>query len=151
MSKKFHTVYDHEHPISPHGGVSMTDQQYKRDCDINVILQQFAIKGQAPTARSGVYGDFSDIGDFRNCLDRINRAKGEFDALPSEIRSRFGNDPETYVEFVLNPANVDECVKLGLRVVHQPEETALDVLKQIKDVVTPKETSPSNHGKGNAD
>lgn len=146
----FHTRYNHEHPVSPHGGVSMTDQQFLPDCDINCILKQFAVKGEARAVQSGVYGDFSTIGDFRDCLERINHAKGEFEALPADLRSRFGNDPVAYVDFVLNPENVNECVKLGLRVVNMPAESAVDVLKQIKDVVTPKETSPSNHGKGSA-
>lgn len=140
MKKKFLTIYSHADVVSPSGGKSLTDQQYLAECDINTILKKYRITGVLPTSlKVGVGGDFSNIGDFQTCLDRINRAKSEFEALPSDIRSRFGNDPSAYVDFVLNPDNTDECVKLGLRVLpDKPEETAVDVLKRIEGVVTPK-------------
>lgn len=136
---KFRTIYNHAVVSSPCGGVSLTDQQYKRDCDINCILKQFGATGRLPVCREGVSGDFSDIGDYQKCLDRINHAKDEFSALPSDLRARFGNDPTAYVRFCLDPANVDECVRLGLRVKPAPkEDTAVDVLKRIEKGVTPK-------------
>lgn len=138
----FRTIYNHARPVSPHGGVSMTDQQYKSECDVNVILKRYAVTGQLPpSARSKtpITGNFADIGDFKNCLDRINAAHDEFAALPAELRARFGNDPTTFVDFVLDERNVDECVKLGLRErPAAPEPTAVDVLKEIRDSVTTK-------------
>lgn len=140
MKIKFLTKYDHADVVSPHGGKSLTDQQYRDECDINHILKQFGATGQVPNLRTeGVSGDFSDIGDFQSCLDKVNKAKDEFLALPSYIRQRFGNDPKAYVEFCLNPANVDECIRLGLR--EKPAvkgDTSVDVLKRIEQVVTPK-------------
>ncbi len=143
--KKFNTIYCHAKPVSPHGGVSMTDQQYVKDCDINTILKQYGATGRLPVdIREGVSGDFSDIGDYQDCLDRINRAKDAFLALPSHIRDRFGNDPTAYVDFVLDPSNTDECIRLGLKVKAEPEpETSLDVLKRIEKLVTPKENNPA--------
>lgn len=114
----FHTIYSHAHPVSPHGDeVSLTDQQYLKDCDINTIMEKYRITGALPCTvhPEGVSGDFSDLGDFQICLDKINRGKAEFMSLPSALRNRFGNDPAAYVDFVLDPANQDECIKLGLR------------------------------------
>lgn len=139
--KKFHTMYSHANPVSPHGGVSMTDQQYIKDCDINIILKQYGATGRLPVnIREGVSGDFSDIGDYKDCLDRINNAKDSFCALPSHIRDRFGNDPTAYVEFVLDPSNTDECIRLGLKVKPDPQpEKEIDVLKRIEQaLVTPQ-------------
>ncbi len=137
--KKFYTIYDHANPTSPHGGISLTDQQYLPDCDINTILKRYGATGRLPVdIREGVSGDFSDIGDYQNCLDRINRAKEAFLSLPSHIRDRFGNDPTAYVDFVLDPANTEECIRLGLKVKSVPTpETELDVLKRIEEKVTP--------------
>lgn len=141
---KFRTILNHERPVSPHGGLSMTDPQYLKDCDINVILRRYQATGAVPVAKSGVYGDFADIGDFATCLDKINKAKSEFEALPSNIRARFGNDPKSYVDFVLDPANFDEAVRLGLRVKPAAkEDTPVDVLKRIEKSVTPKGGNPS--------
>jgi len=37
-----------------------------------------------------------------------------FNDLPSSIRSRFGNDPAAFLDFVQDENNADEMVKLGL-------------------------------------
>ena len=136
--KTFKTIYDHLHPISPSGGVSLTDQQYKDECDVNAILKSYRVTGFCPSIRpAAVGGDFSDVGDFAACLERINRAKEEFAALPSAIRDRFGNDPRTYVEFVLDPANTDECVRLGLKEkLVPPSRTTEQILESIESKVT---------------
>lgn len=143
--KTFMTFYNHANPKSPHGGVSKTDQQYVAECDINTILKQYGATGRLPVdIREGVSGDFSSIGDYQDCLDRINRAKDAFAALPSHIRDRFGNDPTAYVDFVLDPSNTEECIRLGLKVKVVPEpETAVDVLKRIESKVTSKEENPA--------
>lgn len=140
---KFKTILNHARPISPHGGISMTDQQYLKDCDINYILRRYQATGDIPVSKSGVYGDFSDVGDFSTCLNKINKAKAEFEALPSDLRARFGNDPESYVAFCLDPANIDEAVRLGLRVKPAANpDTPVDVLKRIEKAVTPKGDNP---------
>lgn len=139
MKKTFNTIYSHAVPVSPHGGTSLTDQQYKAECDLGSILSNYGITGRVPVVREGVSGDFSQIGDYQACLDRINRAKDEFLALPSEIRARFGNDPSAYVDFVLDPANTDECVRLGLKVKVVPASRSVEtILESIEEKVTPK-------------
>lgn len=141
MAKKFLTIYTHAKPVSPSGGVSLTDQQYKRECDINCILKDFGATGRLPVHGEGVSGDFSEIGDYQACLDRINRAKDEFMALPSDIRSRFGNDPAAYVDFVLDPVNTEECVRLGIKVKKEHKATTDELLSEIVKN-TSKEVSP---------
>lgn len=142
MAKKFYTIYDHVKVVSPHGDkVSLTDQQYKRECDINCILKDFGATGRLPVHGEGVSGDFSDIGDYQKCLDRISRAKDEFMELPSEIRARFGHDPSAYVDFVLDPANTDECIRLGLKEVRKHKRTSEEILEGIEQN-TRKEVSP---------
>lgn len=131
--KKFKTVYSHSIPIKKGFGPSMTDQQYRDECDINSIIGRYIKTGKVPTSREGISGNFADIGDFQSCLERITLAKNEFDALPSSLRSRFGNDPVAYVDFVLNPANNEECVKLGFRVKPTKEDTPLDALHRIEN------------------
>lgn len=113
----FKTRYNHAHPVTKFDGVSMTEQQYRDECDIDIILKRYKVGQPLPTsARVGSYGDFTDFGDYQSCLERIRRADEDFNSLPASLRSRFGNDAQAYYQFVLDPKNEDECFKLGLRV-----------------------------------
>lgn len=143
---KFKTIYDHAVVVSPHGGISLTDQQYKRECDINCILQDFGATGRLPVRKEGVSGDFSDVGDYQCCLDRINRAKDEFMSQPSDIRARFGNDPAAYVDFVLDPANVDECLRLGIMEKREVKRSTDEVLESIEKNTRKEVSRPKGEG-----
>lgn len=135
--KFFRTILTHEDPESPSGGDSMTQQQYKKDCDMNTILKQYKVTGQLPTkAVPPSFGDFTNVDSYEKVFAMVESAKAQFAALPSEVRDRFGNDPKAYCKFVLDPANVDECIKLGLREVHKPELTEKDYLRTIAEKVT---------------
>lgn len=141
--KTFLTKYDVKSKPSESGGVSMTDQQYRDECDIDMILKRYKVGQPLPqTARKGVYGDFSDVQDFASCLDRVKSAMDDFASLPAELRARFGNDPRAYYEYVLDPANQEECVRLGLR------EAPTVPLKN--DVVTAPAASQAQPGDGTA-
>lgn len=139
MNLCFRNIYNHADPIAPVGEHSMTDEQFAEECDINCILKRYKITGQLPI-RDGtpVFADVSEIGDYSAVMSKIKRANDYFDELPSDIRARFGNDQRAFYEFVMNPANADECVKLGVREIVQPSEDAVSVLKEIKEIVTPK-------------
>jgi len=94
---------------------SRTQQHFKDETDINNILRQFNITGQLPTkALSPRYGDFTGIGDYHSALNQVIAAEGEFMTLPAQLRARFDNDPQELIEFLNNPENKDEAIKLGL-------------------------------------
>jgi len=103
-----------------------TQQHFKDETDINNILRQFNITGQLPTkAISPRYGDFTGIGDYHSALNQVIAAEGEFMTLPAQLRARFDNDPQELIEFLNNPENKDEAIKLGL--VNKPEASAQNV------------------------
>lgn len=112
--KKFLTKYDHAAPISPHGGVSKTEQQYKDDCDIDIILKRYRAGQPLPVGREGRFGDFSEVGDFQAAFEKVRSAIADFESMPAKLRDRFANDPAVFYDFVLNPANIEECRRLGL-------------------------------------
>lgn len=94
---------------------SLTQQSDLKDSDINVIMKRAATTGLIPaTKREALYGDFTDIGDFRTAQDRITAAREAFNELPAALRKRFGNDPSAFIDFAQNPDNADELVKMGL-------------------------------------
>jgi phage internal scaffolding protein len=94
---------------------SLAQQHFKEECDINTILQKFNITGLLPEAPlSPRYGDFTGIGDYHTALNRVIAAQDEFEALPAQIRARFGNDPAQLIEFMENSENRPEAEELGL-------------------------------------
>lgn len=96
-------------------GPGLTQAQFKKECDINAIMKRYRSTGIPPALRKGgVYGDFSNVGDYREALEKVENAREDFGSLPAEIRSRFRNDPGELIAFLSNTANRDEAVKLGL-------------------------------------
>lgn len=103
---------------------SMTQQQFKNQCDVNQILKKFEKTGMIShlNNNAGNYGDFSTIQNFQSNLNMILNAQSSFDALPSEVRKRFGNNPNNLIEFVQDNSNYEEALKLGL-VQQKPDTT----------------------------
>ena len=109
-------VASDEAAIPPDGhGESMTIQSQAEEADINVMMARFRITGTMPTSvRVPEYGDFSEITDYRGALHAVMDAQDNFMRLPAAVRARFDNDPQLMLEFVSDPANVPELVKMGL-------------------------------------
>ena len=96
-------------------GPSLTQQQFKDDADLNVMLERFKVTGNMPVpAALPQYGDFSGVSDFRTALDTVRKAEGQFMALDAKLRARFGHDPQALLEFISDDKNREEAVKLGL-------------------------------------
>jgi len=94
---------------------SLTQQQFKEECDINNIALRFGLTGQMPVGvRMPTYGDFTGVEDYQSALDAIMSAERSFMQLPPQVRERFGNDPQAFVAFCSDPANKDEAQALGL-------------------------------------
>lgn len=143
----FLTKYSHANPVTVIDGVSMTDQQYRDECDIDIILKRYKVGQPLPTtARVGSYGDFTDFGDYQSCLERVRKADEDFKSLPASLRARFGNDPVAYYQFVLDPSNQEECVKLGIRqkiVKSDASPIKVEVVNPAKDDAGSTSLAPS--------
>lgn len=96
-------------------GKGRTKQSHKAECDINTIMARYKKTGLIDhMARSaGEYADVSGI-DFQSAQLLVAGANSMFHGLPASIRARFDNDPKEFLEFMDNPANVNEAVELGL-------------------------------------
>lgn len=117
---KFRTLYDLDAvPIS--GGLDcsgdkiMTQQSFKDECDINVIMRRFGLDGQLPVGvRMPTYMDFEGVFDFQSAMLAIIAARDSFAQMPARVRARFNNDPQAFVEFCSDDANRKEAEALGL-------------------------------------
>lgn len=94
---------------------SLAQQQFADESDINTIVRRFNLTGQLPdNVRPPQYADFEGVFDFQSAMNAVRQAEESFMAMPADVRSRFVNDPQRFVEFCSNPANLDEARKLGL-------------------------------------
>lgn len=106
-----------ERPVDP--GISnfsedRTRQAHRDECDVNNIVKRLEQTGFLPEGRGpGAFGDFTGL-EFQDMLTRVNAAQAAFDSLPAAIRTRFGNDPGELLDFMDDPSNREEAVKLGL-------------------------------------
>lgn len=95
--------------------VSLTDQSMKEESDINVIVSRFGITGELPqNYRPPLEMDFADIFDYQSARNALIEAERRFMEMPADLRSRFENDPQKVIDFLIDPKNLDEAIKLGL-------------------------------------
>lgn len=96
-------------------GESLTEQSHKNECDMNLILRDYARTGFMRHAREneGRYDDVSPM-DFQEAMIVVAETKSLFEGLPSEVRKQFGNEPKAFLEYVQNPANASQLEKMGV-------------------------------------
>lgn len=117
----------------PDDGV--TQQSFKDECDINVIVERFGLTGELPNGIAmPVSGDFSGIVDFQSAMNVVRQAQEAFMELPGEIRARFANDPQRVLEFLNDASNRDEAIKLGI--VAKPVEKPRDVVTAVDEMAS---------------
>lgn len=135
-------------------------QSEKDSSDINFIVERFGITQMVPIGpKLPEYGDFDEINDYQSALNAVRVAGEEFMQLPAKLRSRFDNDPQKLLEFLDNPENKDEAVKLGLTkpvpiVDNAPSNSDKDTNDgRVNGSVdggakAPREVGDGDHGKG---
>lgn len=113
---------------------SLTKQEFKASCDLNNILKKYVRNGVNPfvVTADAKFGDFTNVPSYADALNLVISASDHFNALPAVVRKRFGNDPAEMLNFLSDPRNVEEAVKLGL-------------IQSVQKMVTdePKKNSPA--------
>jgi len=94
---------------------SVVQQQFRDECDINVIVERFGLTGELPqNLRMPQSGDFTGLGTFQDAMSAVRLAEEAFMALPASTRARFHNDPQELIDFCEDYTNRPEAIKLGL-------------------------------------
>lgn len=99
-------------------GKSTVKQSFKDECDINNIMKKYINYGTLPQMinENAQYGDFVDVPTYHESCNIVLKAEEQFNALPANVRKRFGNDPAEMLAFCSNPENLEEMYKLGLAI-----------------------------------
>jgi len=101
---------------------SKTVQSDSLDADINTIVRRFGITGSMPDdIDMSRFVDLTGVPvDFRTAVEYVRAGSTEFMRMPAEVRSKFDNDPQKFMDFVHavdkdgKPANRAELQKLGV-------------------------------------
>ncbi|AXL15547.1 internal scaffolding protein [Microviridae sp.] len=103
---------------------SKTSQEFLEDADINklfgdlvnpvdYLIVQERMKKLQEAAEKAVYLDVSEFPDFQEVQNILTSSRRVMDSLPQNLKDRF-RDPVGLYDFVCNPENIDELVKLKL-------------------------------------
>ncbi len=95
--------------------IYFTEQNHKNETDINSIIAKFDKTGLITHVSKieGRFGDLSGV-DFKMMQDQVAGATTMFEALPADIRAKFGNDPANLLAFMDNADNRAEAIELGM-------------------------------------
>ena len=114
---KFYTQFDKPPRVIKFvEGVTMTQQHFKDECDINNIIRRYApdiddispvqvrsLLAQDPqfisASGTGTYGDFSSLEDLQVSKNKQIESFALFAKLPVDVRAHFGHNPEIFLEF----------------------------------------------------
>lgn len=98
-------------PIVPSSADLATQQQFKDECDMNLIVAN-AKRGIPPRFLNPSvpqFGDFSDVPDLATAFNLIQEAYEAFLNLPAALRAELGNDPAR-----INELTHDQAVRYNL-------------------------------------
>lgn len=99
-------------------GNTRTQQHLKEQCDVNNIISKYKKTGSVTHVRNslnGVYADLTQLPDLRQAQEVVIAAQQAFESVPASIRQRFGHDPQQFIDFLADPNNNAEAIKLGLK------------------------------------
>jgi len=100
--------------------LSRAHQSFKRDSDINNIMTKYKKTGflvdpsQVQNYNRPMFGDFQDLPDLSEHMNRLNAANEAFLRLPAVTRAKFENKVENALAFISDEKNLVESVELGL-------------------------------------
>lgn len=81
--------------------------------DVNKILERIMKTGVFPQVeREGFFGDVSDVGDYREALERVSKADQSFKQLPAKVRAAFWNDPAEFLDAFQDPEGLKKLREL---------------------------------------
>lgn len=131
-----------------------TDQTQAEQCDIKNIMKKYGNKiDNVPAPIGGFQGDISSIPSFQQMQDILNQGQAAFETIPAKLRKRFNNDPKEFMEFLADPTNNEEAIKLGLKIKIQPtpEPTPKNDEKNNAKPKNAKNKTSENSSTGNTD
>lgn len=125
---------------------TLTQQSFKDECDINVILERFGITGELPSnVRTPLNEDFVGITDYHQAVNLLKEADAAFMQMPANVRARFNNDAGEFIEWAEKKENLKEARELGLAL-PEPTEPTPQLVKIVQDDNPSNANAPTASG-----
>lgn len=106
---EFKTPYNHDREFESDRTAlftpeeSLTKQEFKDECDINIILERFMRTGEPPAMPMPEhFMDATQQPTYHEMQTRIAEANDNFYLLPPALRADFQNDPTRWADAVMN-------------------------------------------------
>lgn len=101
---------------------SLTRQSETQNCNIHCILDKFRKTGLLPQRTvSPLRGAIPDVDSFHSAMNIMTEAQQMFEAMPSDLRQEFDNDPAKFIDFCGKEENKEKMIELGLMDAPEPE------------------------------
>lgn len=124
-----------------------TQQHFQDQCDVNLILKKYAKTGvitHLNNLQQGVYQDCTLLPSYEEAVQTVTAAEQAFSGMPPEVRLKFKNNPQEMIDFLKDPKNLDEAIKLGLA---EKKEVKIDPLltelQTLNKNLKPKSKTPA--------
>lgn len=130
MAIKFRTAYSpQKHVTIKTGHTGGAKQHHKDECDVNLIVAKFQKTGIVAHRQQyePQYDDATPV-DYQEALNLVNSANQMFMDLPSSLRKQFDHNPAEFYEFVQNPDNQEQLIKMGLATPPEPPAPPIEVV-----------------------
>lgn len=120
-------------------GPGRTKQSFKDECDIQNILSRYHKTGMVSHLAAGVprFVDVSEVGSYREAMERMLAAKDYFMKLPAKVRAEFNHDPAEYVELLSSEGAQERLEELAAEL--YPRKAPKAPERAPEPVVTPPE------------
>lgn len=125
---------------------SRTKQSFKDECDINKIMAKYRRTGLVTHLARGVprFADVSEVGSYREAVERVRAGEAHFRALPAAVREAFDNSAAAYVEWLSDPTNDETKLEaLGIKLLDDDPDNDPDPLED--------QPTPTPEGRPEAD
>jgi phage internal scaffolding protein len=114
---KFKTAYgDRTRTGFETTGDSLTQQSHAAAADVRNIIKQYDRTGLIANVNKGIaqYGDYSEVNEYQEALNKVIRADESFAEIPSHIREQFNNNAGLFFDFATDPKNSEKMIEMGL-------------------------------------
>lgn len=150
---KFHTQYDHNpgKTLDCSSDPGRTQQHFKKECDPNEIVKKFIQTGDPTPFVIDPEAQAFEVpisgADFQTAMNEVALANTMFEELPSNLRNKFENSPEKYLNYVQEQnedgslANLQEMYELGMAVMPTEEAPQQVQVTNIDQLAKTAETA----------
>ena len=92
---------------------SLTEQQYKNECDLNLLIKAYQKSGVPLPAPVMNCMDCTTVMQFETAKQVIADAESSFECLPSNIRDEF-KTVQNYLQYISDEKNIKDVYERGL-------------------------------------